>query len=152
MAMQADAHGQAHHTERSEGGRSLSSLALRATLHCLVGCGIGEVLGLVIGSALGWSMVPSMALAIGLAFVFGYAFSLWPLVRSGLPLRTPIGLALAADTVSIITMEIADNAMLLAIPGAMHAGLGDPLFWGSLVVALAVGFAATFPVNRWLIA
>ena len=152
MAIQAHAHEHAKHSDASRDTRSLSSLALRATLHCLVGCGFGEVLGLVIANALGWSMLPSMALAIGLAFLFGYAFSLWPLVRSGLPLRTAIGLALAADTVSIITMEVADNTMLLAIPGAMHAGLADPLFWGSLVVALAVGFAATFPVNRWLIA
>jgi hypothetical protein len=131
---------------------SLNALALRATLHCLTGCGIGEVLGLVIGTALGWGMFESMALAIVLAFVFGYAFSLWPLLRAGLPFRRAVRLALAADTVSIVTMEVADNAMLLAIPGAMHAGLGDPLFWGSLAVALAVGFAATFPVNRWLIA
>ena len=152
MAMQAHAHEHSQDTGTSRDTRSLSSLALRATLHCLVGCGIGEVLGLVIASALGWSMLPSMALAIVLAFLFGYAFSLWPLIRSGLPLRTAIGLALAADTVSIVTMEVVDNAMLLAIPGAMHAGPSDPLFWGSLAVALAAGFAATFPVNRWLIA
>ena len=143
----AHAHAHAH----SGPGASLTALALRATLHCLTGCGIGEVLGLVIGAALGWGMWESMALAVALAFVFGYAFSLWPLLRAGLPLRRAVRRAFAADTVSIITMELADNAMLLAIPGAMHAGLGDPLFWGSLAVALAVGFTVTFPVNRWLI-
>ena len=106
----------------------------------------------MIGTWLGWSMAPTMALAIGLAFFFGYALSLWPLMQSGLPFGRVVRLALAADTVSIITMEVTDNAMLLAIPGAMHAAWTDVLFWGSLAVSLAVGFAATFPVNRWLIA
>lgn len=145
----------AHHVssvQSASSSSSLNSLALRATLHCLAGCGLGEVLGLVIGSALGWAMLPSMALAIALAFFFGYAFSLWPLMRAGLPLGRAVRTALAADTVSIVTMEVTDNAMLLAIPGAMHAGPGDALFWASLAVALAVGFAATYPVNRWLIA
>ncbi|CAA9212229.1 MAG: hypothetical protein AVDCRST_MAG77-17 [uncultured Chloroflexi bacterium] len=131
---------------------SLNAVALRATLHCLAGCGVGEVLGLVIGTALGWHMAPAMALAIVLAFVFGYSFSVWPLVAGGLPFRSALSLALASDTLSIVTMEVVDNGILLLIPGAMHAGLGDGLFWGSLAVSLAVAFAATYLVNRWLIA
>ena len=49
-------------------------------------------------------------------------------------------------------MELVDNAIMLAIPGAMDAGLTDPLFWGSLVLSLILAGAAAFPVNRWLIA
>ena len=60
-------------------------------------------------------------------------------------------MALAADTVSITTMEIVDNAILLVVPGAMAAGLASGLFWGSLAFALAVAFVLTVPVNRWLI-
>jgi hypothetical protein len=41
---------------------------------------------------------------------------------------------------------------MLVIPGAMHAGLGSALFWGSLALSLAVAAVAAFPVNRWLIA
>ena len=49
-------------------------------------------------------------------------------------------------------MEIVDNLVILAVPGAMEAGLGDPLFWGALALGLGVAWVAAFPVNRWLIA
>ncbi len=131
---------------------SWNRLAFSATVHCLTGCGIGEVLGLTIATALGWDTVPSIALAVALAFFFGYALTMRPLLRSRIPFRQAAGLALAADTISITVMEIVDNAVMLTIPGAMHAGLDSPLFWGSLAIALAVAFVAAFPVNRWLIA
>ena len=144
----------AHHHEHHAGAApgSLNRLAFSATVHCLTGCAIGEVLGLVIATALGWSTVASIVLAVILAFVFGYAFTMIPLIRSGLALRRVLGLALAADTISITIMEIVDNAVMLVIPGAMEAGLTSPLFWGSLAFALLVAGAAAFPVNRWLIA
>ena len=130
---------------------SRTRLALSATLHCLTGCAIGEVLGLVIGTALGLSNVATIALAIALAFVFGYALSTLPLLRSGMAVRAALTLVLAADTLSIVTMEIVDNAVMAAWPGAMDAGLGDARFWIALVVALAAAFVVAFPVNRWLI-
>ncbi|MGH3092091.1 MAG: DUF4396 domain-containing protein [Gaiellaceae bacterium] len=131
---------------------SLNRLAFSATAHCLTGCAIGEILGLVIGTALGWSNWPTVALAVALAFVFGYSFTMVPLLRGGLVLGTAVGLALAADTLSIAVMEIVDNAIILAVPGAMEAGLTSLLFWGSLALALAIAFVAAFPVNRYLIA
>lgn len=130
----------------------LTRAAVTATLHCLTGCAIGEVLGLALATWWGWSNGPSIALAVVLAFLFGYAFTFVGAVRRGTALGAAVGLALAADTVSILTMELVDNAVVLAVPGAMEAGLADPLFWGSLVVALAVAFVVTVPVNRWLIA
>jgi hypothetical protein len=90
-------------------------------------------------------------LAIVLAFLFGYSFTSVPLLRSGLALAAVLPIALAADTFSITVMEIVDNAIILLIPGAMEAGLGDALFWGSLAFALAVAWVAAFPLNRWLI-
>ena len=140
----------AHH-DMHAGHGSLNRLALTATLHCLTGCGIGEVLGLVIATWLGWSTVASIALAVALAFVFGYALAMWPLLASGLSLGQALRLALAADTVSIIVMEIIDNAMMLVIPGAMDAHVTDAFFWASLFISLALAFVVTFPVNRWLI-
>ncbi len=140
----------ATHTERPTGS-ALTRLAVSATLHCLTGCAIGEVLGMVIGTALGWSDAPTIVLAIALAFVFGYAFTITPVMRSGLALRAAIPVALAADTVSIAVMEIVDNAVMLLVPGAMEAGLASWLFWVSLAFALAVAFVVTVPVNRWLI-
>jgi len=109
------------------------------------------VLGVVIGTALGWGNFETIVLAIVLAFLFGYSFTLVPLLRSGLAFAAVVPIALAADTFSITVMEIVDNAIILVIPGAMEAGLGDLLFWGSLAFALAVAWVAAFPVNRWLI-
>jgi len=131
---------------------STNRLAFSATVHCLTGCAIGEILGLVIASALGWSDLPSILLAIVLAFTFGYALTIRPLIASGMGLRPAGRLAIASDTLSIVTMEIVDTAIVLIIPGAMAAGLADPLFWGSLAVALLIAGVVAYPVNRWLIA
>ena len=131
--------------------RELNRLAVSATLHCLTGCAIGEVLGMVIGTALGWSDAATIVLAILLAFVFGYSLTIAPVLRSGLALKAALGVAFAADTLSITVMEIVDNAIVLLIPGAMEAGLTSLLFWGSLAFALAVAFVVTVPVNRLLI-
>ncbi len=131
---------------------SLNRVAFSATVHCLTGCAIGEVLGMVIGTALGWGAGATIALAVVLAFLFGYALTMLPLLRSGMAFGTAVGLAFASDTASITFMEIVDNAIMLVIPGAMDAPLSSPLFWGSLAVALVVAGAFAFPLNRWLIA
>jgi hypothetical protein len=135
-----------------EGGASLNRLAFSATAHCLTGCAIGEVLGMVIGTALGWGNVATIVLAVALAFFFGYSLTMLPLLRSGLALATVLPLAFASDTLSITVMEIVDNLIMLAVPGAMEAGLTSFLFWGALAFALLVAFVAAFPVNRYLIA
>jgi hypothetical protein len=130
----------------------LNRTAFSATLHCLTGCSIGEVLGVVIGSALGWGNFSTIVLAIVLAFFFGYGLTMLPLLRSGIALGAALPLAFASDTLSITVMEIVDNLIILVIPGAMVAGLGSLLFWGSLAFALVIAFVAAFPVNRYLIA
>ena len=135
-----------------EGNASLNRLAFSATAHCLTGCAIGEVLGLVIGTLLGWGNFATIILAVVLAFFFGYSLTMLPLLRSGIALAATLPLAFASDTLSITAMEIVDNLIVLLIPGAMDAGLGSLLFWGSLAFSLAVAFVAAFPVNRWLIA
>jgi hypothetical protein len=132
-------------------GRALDAVALSATLHCLTGCAIGEVLGMVIGTAAGFSDLGTIALAVALAFFFGYLLTSLPLLRAGLALGAVIPIALASDTASIAVMEIVDNAIMLAVPGAMEAGVGDVLFWGALSVALVVAGMFAFPLNRWLI-
>jgi hypothetical protein len=109
------------------------------------------VLGVVVGTALGWSAVATIALAIVLAFFFGYGLTMLPLLRSGMVLGAALPLAFASDTLSITVMEIVDNLIIVVIPGAMDAGLGSLLFWGSLAFALTVAFVAAFPVNRYLI-
>jgi len=137
-------------TSTGDGG-SLNRLAFSATVHCLTGCSIGEVSGMVIGTALGLGNGATIAIAVVLAFFFGYLLTMLPLLRAGLGLRKSLGLAFASDTASITIMEIVDNLIMLLIPGAMDAGLGEWLFWGSLAVALLIAGAAAFPVVRWLI-
>ncbi len=139
------------HHHHAPTGRDLTRTAISATLHCLTGCAIGEVLGMVIGTALGMGDIPTIALAVVLAFFFGYALTMRPVLKAGIPLRSAIKVALAADTLSILTMEIVDNGIMVAVPGAMDSGLDSLLFWGALAFSLAVAFVLTVPLNRWLI-
>ena len=130
---------------------SVNRLAFSATVHCFTGCAIGEVLGMALATGFGWGNLASVAVSVLLAFVFGYALSMRPLLAGGIALRRALRLALAADTVSILPMELVDNTLMLAIPGAIDATLSDSLFWASLALSLAIAFVAAFPVNRWLI-
>ena len=132
--------------------RTTWAVAAAATLHCLTGCAIGEVLGMVLGTALGLPDAATVVLSIGLAFGFGYSFTLRGVLGVGLAFRATLKVALAADTVSIAVMELIDNAFILAIPGAMDAGLTGVLFWGSLAASLVGAFVLTTPLNRWMIA
>ena len=127
------------------------SVAAAATLHCLTGCAIGEVLGMVIGTLAGLSNTATVVLSVALAFVFGYALTMRGVLRAGIGFREALKVALAADTVSIAVMEIVDNAIVLAVPGAMEAGLASWLFWASLAFSLVIAFVVTVPVNRWMI-
>lgn len=130
---------------------NVNKMAVSATLHCLTGCAIGEILGLMIGTALGLSNLATIALAVALAFFFGYTLSTLPLLRAGLALGAALSVVLAADTLSILTMEIVDNAVMALIPGAMSAGLVNAVFWVSMMIALTVAFFAAYPVNRYLL-
>jgi hypothetical protein len=126
-------------------------MAVSATLHCLTGCAIGEVLGLIIGTALGLSTVITILLAITLAFIFGFSLSTLPLIKAGIGFTAALSVVAAADTLSIATMEIVDNAVMVAIPGALHAGIVNPLFWLSMAIALTAAFFAALPVNKYLL-
>jgi uncharacterized protein DUF4396 len=132
-------------------GAVLTAVAISATLHCLTGCALGEVAGMAIGTAAGFSNLGTVILSIALAFACGYGLTSLPLLRAGLALSAVAPIALASDTLSIATMEVVDNAIVLAIPGALDAGLGSLLFWGSLAFSLVVAGAFAVPVNRWLI-
>lgn len=147
-----DATAQHHHHAMPTEGAALTAVAISATLHCLTGCAIGEVAGMAIGTAAGFSNLGTVILSVVLAFVFGYSLTSLPLLRAGLVLSAVIPIALASDTLSIATMEVVDNAVVVAIPGALDAGLGSLLFWGSLSFSLVLAGAFAVPVNRWLIA
>lgn len=130
---------------------SINQTAVSATLHCLTGCAIGEIMGLLIGEAAGWSNVATIVLSVTLAFIFGYGLSILPLLKAKIALGTALGVVLAADTLSILTMEVVDNGVMALVPGAMEAGLVNPVFWISMAIALTAAFAAALPVNRSLL-
>ncbi|MFB7585732.1 DUF4396 domain-containing protein [Streptomyces sp. NPDC056169] len=140
-----------HHGHHRADGEVSWAMAAKATLHCLTGCAIGEILGMVIGTALGWGNVQTMILAIILAFFFGYALTLRGILSAGVDFKTAFKVALAADTLSILVMEIIDNGIIALWPGAMDAHLDEPFFWIVLAIALAAAFVITTPVNKWMI-
>jgi len=136
---------------KHDGDDGINAMAVSATLHCLTGCAIGEVLGLIIGTALGLGTGLTILLAVSLAFLFGYALSVLPLVKAGIGFFAALSVVFAADTLSIATMELVDNLVMVAIPGALHAGIVNPLFWVSMPIALTVAFFAALPVNKYLL-
>jgi hypothetical protein len=158
MSVRPHDHGRHEHDDSPAEGHdhhamtgNINALAISATLHCLTGCAIGEIVGLMIGTALGLGNVATIAIAIALAFLFGYTLSTLPLLKAGLALGAALSVVLAADTLSILTMEIVDNVVMAVIPGAMNAGLVNPIFWIGMIIALTAAFLAAFPVNRYLL-
>jgi hypothetical protein len=158
MSVRPHDHGHHEHDDSPAEGHdhhamtgNINALAISATLHCLTGCAIGEIVGLMIGTALGLGNVATIASAIALAFLFGYTLSTLPLLKAGLALGAALSVVLAADTLSILTMEIVDNVVMAVIPGAMNAGLVNPIFWIGMIIALTAAFLAAFPVNRYLL-
>jgi hypothetical protein len=130
---------------------NINSMAISATLHCITGCAIGEIVGLVIGTIIGLSNGVNVGLAIILSFIFGYTLSLLPLIKNGLTFRKALPIILAADTLSILTMEVVDNTVMLSIPGAMGAGLVNPLYWMTMPLSLLMAFLVAVPVNKFLL-
>lgn len=146
-----DHSGHGMHDPNDHDGMSLNKMAASATLHCLTGCAIGEVAGLIVGTVLGWSALQTIVLAVVLAFFFGFTLSTLPLKKAGLGFFAALSIVFAADTLSIATMEVVDNVVVAAIPGAMSAGIVDPLFWISMAIALLAAYVAAYPVNRYLL-
>jgi hypothetical protein len=141
-----------HAGEDESGSGGLNRLAVSATNHCLTGCAIGEVTGMFIATALGWGDVASIALAVGLAYVFGFTLTARPLVKAGLATSVVVSTALAADTLSITIMEVIDNLVVVLVPGAMEAGVDDPLIYASIAAGFAVAYPFAFLANRYMIA
>ncbi|KKW03572.1 MAG: hypothetical protein UY35_C0005G0020 [Candidatus Saccharibacteria bacterium GW2011_GWC2_48_9] len=138
------------HTHKNH-DQNNNKMAASATLHCLTGCALGEVTGLIIGTALGWTTLQTILLAVGLAFLFGFTLSTLPLRKAGVGFFAALSIVFAADTLSIATMEVVDNVVMALIPGAMSAGIVNPLFWLSMPIALAAAYMAAFPVNKYLL-
>ena len=138
-------------SEGTDDSQGMEGMAASATLHCLTGCATGEIVALVVATAIGLGALASIPLALALAFAFGFALSSLPLLRSGLAVGIALKTVVLADTISILTMEVVDNAVVLLIPGALHAGLVNPTFWWSMGLAFLAAYAAAYPVNRLML-
>jgi hypothetical protein len=132
-------------------GSELNRLAVSATNHCLTGCAAGELVGMVTATALGWGDAASIALAVGLAYLFGFSLTARPLVKAGLAAATVVSTAIAADTVSITIMEVIDNLFVGLVPGALDAGLDDPLIYASIAGGFVIAYPFAFLANRYMI-
>ncbi|HEU0266887.1 MAG TPA: DUF4396 domain-containing protein, partial [Candidatus Saccharimonadaceae bacterium] len=71
--------------------------------------------------------------------------------RTGVVFRKALSLVFAADTLSILTMTIVDNIIMLTVPGAMDKNLLHPVYWLSRVLALSAAFIVAYPVNAYLL-
>jgi hypothetical protein len=131
--------------------QSTTQVAIAATIHCLTGCAIGEIAGMVIGNVFGLSNSATIIISIILAFMFGYSLSLMPLLQHNIDIKKAMTVVLAADTLSILSMEVADNTVMAVVPGAMNANLVNPVFWLTMPIALFVGFLVAVPVNKYLL-
>lgn len=151
VADAAQHHHHEHEHDHQHHAMNVNDMAVSATLHCITGCAIGEILGLVIGTIIGLSTIANIALAMSLAFFFGYGLSILPLLKSGLSFKKALPIILAADTLSILTMEIVDNTIMATVPGAMGAGLVNPLYWLAMPLSLTVAFFVAVPVNKYLL-
>jgi hypothetical protein len=147
----AERHEHDHHGQAGHDMGGLNAMSASATLHCLTGCAIGEIAGLMIGTGLGLGNGATIVISIALAFAFGFTLSSLPLLRAGLTLGASLSVIVAADTLSIASMEIVDNLVMAVIPGAMNAGLVNPVFWIGMMIALTAAYAAAYPVNRYLL-
>jgi putative flippase GtrA len=122
-------------------------LATSATLHCLLGCGLGEVAGMIISRALGWDPVPSIILAVCMGIVGGFLLGIIPWLKHGFSMIEATKKVAVIEGLSIAAMETAEVLTEVYVPGVMQAGLAEPIFWYGMLLALAAGFAAAFPVN-----
>ena len=131
--------------------QSHSKLAVKATVHCLIGCGFGEVTGMIIGTALSFNNTNTIILAVILGFVFGFILGMRPLLKAGFTYKRAFKQVLIAEGLSIAVMETAEVLTEVYIPGVMQAHLHEPIFWIGMVLALIAGFLAAYPVNYIMI-
>jgi putative flippase GtrA len=123
------------------------ALAFSATVHCLTGCGLGEVLGTVTGTWLHWNNASTMILAIVLGAILGFLFGMYPLLKAKFSVRNAFRIVLIGEGLSIAVMETVEAIVQWNTPGLMDAHLNEWSFWRGMMIALAAGFIAAFPVN-----
>jgi hypothetical protein len=130
---------------------SNKKLAAQTTFHCLMGCGVGDILGVIIGTFFGLPYGIRIVVGAFFGFIFGFLFSAIPLLRANTPFATATKIILTTETLSILTMELAESGTELVFPGMRMMGLTHIQYWIGLMSALVAGFVVAFPVNYTLV-
>lgn len=130
---------------------SNKKLALRTTLHCVIGCGTGDTAGLIIGTIFNWSIIPTMVLGIILGFIGGYGLTIIPLLKRGFSIKNATKITVTSETASIVVMETAENLTAFLIPGLLSASFLTLLFWVGFSISVIAGFIAAYPINYFMI-
>lgn len=130
------------------------------TSHCGAGCTLGDILGAWLVLAAGWSIAglsfwPEVLTSFALAFLIGVAFQYFAIApMRHLKPRDGIIAALKADTLSITAFEVGMFVWMalvrfLFFPRGLHPT--EPVYWLMMQIAMVIGFATSFPMNKWLI-
>lgn len=140
-------------------GDPLWMRAARSATHCMAGCALGDLVAMVLVEAGGWLPLGSILASetvVGaiLAFLFGLlVFQSFPVMAERkIGFRAALGLALQADAATIAAYLIGQIPALYLLH--RFVGTGPTFAVGAILMqgAMAVGFAATYPANYWLVA
>lgn len=66
--------------------------------------------------------------------------------RDGLPWLTAAKIAAGMSTISMVTMELAENAVDYHLTGGL-VQMDSPAFWGAALLSVSAGFLAPLPYN-----
>ena len=114
------------------------------TLWCLIGCSIGDMGTILYFQLMGidWPVMAIMGLAIVNGLLTSIALETVILARQ-MALRAAFHTAIGMSLISMISMEVAMNAVDFAVTG------GAKLTWGVLPLMWAAGFITPLPYNYW---
>lgn len=133
---------------RRDQGSSMKWAVAKHALRCLIGCNIGEGTGAALGYFYGWDIITTLTVAVTLAFIIGYLFTLIPMLKT-MTFRQAARVTVVGDTASIAAMETIENSLAFIIPGFMHSGPTEALFWMGLGIILPAGYAIAYPAMYW---
>ncbi len=128
--------------------------------HCGAGCTLGDIAGDWIVFGAGWTIAgiaiwPKIMGEFVCAYLLGIVFQYFSIVpmRHLKPLEG-IWAAIKADTLSITAYEIGMFVWMLLTRFVFFVHdlpPTDPVYWFMMQIAMLVGFATAYPMNRWLI-
>lgn len=156
--MEAGAMAENMHAHRRE--PTWRQVAVSAT-HCGAGCALGDIIGENLVFAAGWMLLGQMLYAeylvtLILAWLCGIAFQYFaikPMKR--LSAGEAWVKAMQADTLSVVFFQVGMYGWMAVTYFILfprpHVHPDSPVFWFMMQIAMLIGFATSYPINRWLL-